>query len=535
MGALALLASCDSCGSDGGNPMTPDNHPPAVSISSPRDGSSFSAGQVITFQGSASDQEDGTLSGSHLVWRDGSEELGQGESFTRSDLAEGSHDITLEATDGGGKTGSASVSIMVAGATATQFSGSWQEVSVGEAHACGLDTEGHAFCWGTNQRGDLGAVLASSTTCTDPTSEFKLPGNTVLPCTSTPVAVSGGLLFRRITAGVDLSCGITVGGDAYCWGSNSSSALGAGLPPGDSAISPVKVFDPASGPVQWKDLRAGLLYACGISTAGDLYCWGANNVGQAGGGLNAGHLDRPLLLDRAVDTNGANAVSLRGNVLGVAVGNLASCAVFDASLHVLACWGSNGDGQLTVPGGSFFGNAGTPTYNYQGIDTLSLGESADCGLSDAKLYCWGSLYDLFGNDFAPGADLDLVAQGTPQLVDGRAMWAAVSASGTFGCALSTDGTAYCFGTEHVGELGDGVNSARAITPVPVQTTQHFVQVDASASEVATLSELEGTTCGVTDGGEIHCWGGGDFGSLGNGDDLLRNQNTPVRIVDPGSS
>lgn len=524
LAALMAGACGGGGGGDGSGPTGPSsNQAPSATISAPADGSSFTVGDAITFEGSATDPEDGDLTGGSLVWSSDGDQIGTGGTFSKSDLPEGAHSVTLRATDSQGKSGTASVSITIASASGTQFAGSWKDVSVGERHACGLDVQGHAYCWGTSEGGDLGATLGSSATC---------PGPDVseLPCTSTPVPVSGDLLFSRITAGVHVSCGITEGGDAYCWGSNSAGyELGAGLAAGDSAVAPVKVLDPANGPIHWKSLRAGDLYACGISTADDLYCWGANNVGQAGGGLNADHLDRPLLLATAVDPNGANPLSLRGNVLGVAVGDLASCAVFDPTRHVLACWGTNGTGQLTVPGGSSYGNAGQPTYNFDGADTVDVGHSADCGLAGGSLYCWGSLYDLFGNDFAPGANLDLTAQGTPQLVDDRITWAAVTVSGAFGCALSSNGTAYCFGTEQEGELGNGVTSARVTTPALVRTTERFVRLD---THWVPLEESRGTTCGVTDRGEIYCWGDGESGSLGNGDGLFRNQNVPVRVVDP---
>ncbi|MBA2244112.1 MAG: hypothetical protein H0W11_04090 [Gemmatimonadetes bacterium] len=95
----------------------PENQPPTASISSPADGAEFTAGEAVTFQGSATDPEDGPLTGGALVWtssRDG--QIGTGTSFTRSDLSVGMHVITLTATDSEGLTGSASVTITLVAA-----------------------------------------------------------------------------------------------------------------------------------------------------------------------------------------------------------------------------------------------------------------------------------------------------------------------------------------------------------------------------------------------------------------------------------
>lgn len=43
-------------------------------------------------------------------------------------------------------------------------------------------------------------------------------GNGTTESTTTPVAVSGGLVFQDISAGGAVTCGYTTAGEAYCWG-----------------------------------------------------------------------------------------------------------------------------------------------------------------------------------------------------------------------------------------------------------------------------------------------------------------------------
>jgi alpha-tubulin suppressor-like RCC1 family protein len=72
---------------------------------------------------------------------------------------------------------------------------------IGEPFTCGVMAGGAAYCWGSNNFGELG-------------------DGTLAPRAS-PVAVSGGLTFASLSAGGLLACGVTTGGVAYCWGNYS--------------------------------------------------------------------------------------------------------------------------------------------------------------------------------------------------------------------------------------------------------------------------------------------------------------------------
>ncbi|MDX1675603.1 MAG: Ig-like domain-containing protein, partial [Longimicrobiales bacterium] len=106
--AAALLAGC---GGDGG---TDPNAPPTTSILSPDDGATFTAGESITFQATASDPEDGSLTGSRVVWSSSLDgQLGTGTSLVAS-LTAGNHTVTVTATDSDGEQATASISVEVA-------------------------------------------------------------------------------------------------------------------------------------------------------------------------------------------------------------------------------------------------------------------------------------------------------------------------------------------------------------------------------------------------------------------------------------
>jgi hypothetical protein len=89
------------------------NQLPSATISAPAHGSIFFEGDSITFSGIASDFEDGDLTAS-LAWEsDLDGPIGNGGSFSRSDMSVGVHTITATVTDTEGQTAFDSTTITV--------------------------------------------------------------------------------------------------------------------------------------------------------------------------------------------------------------------------------------------------------------------------------------------------------------------------------------------------------------------------------------------------------------------------------------
>jgi hypothetical protein len=111
-----LLAACGGGSPGGGGPdaAPPDADPaaPTCSITAPDDGSSTAFDVAVQLTATASDPEDGTLSGASIVWRSDQQvaPLGSGGSLSTT-LPVGTNVVTCTATDSTGKTGSDSVSI----------------------------------------------------------------------------------------------------------------------------------------------------------------------------------------------------------------------------------------------------------------------------------------------------------------------------------------------------------------------------------------------------------------------------------------
>lgn len=127
------------------------------------------------------------------------------------------------------------------------------------AVSCGLITDGHAYCWGDNHNGSLGDGTTTSR--------------------SSPTAVQGTTLFSTLSVGAAHVCGVTTASRAFCWGTNGNGELGIGATT-NAISSPVAV----TGGLTFKAVTAGTSFTCGIASDDRAYCWGANQYGQLGNG-----------------------------------------------------------------------------------------------------------------------------------------------------------------------------------------------------------------------------------------------------------
>ncbi len=84
------------------------------------------------------------------------------------------------------------------------------------------------------------------------------------------MAVAGGLSFAAVSVGFIHSCGVTTAGDAYCWGLNLFGELGDGTT--TQRLTPVAV----TGGLSFAAVSSEGRHSCGVTTAGDGYCWGMN-------------------------------------------------------------------------------------------------------------------------------------------------------------------------------------------------------------------------------------------------------------------
>jgi alpha-tubulin suppressor-like RCC1 family protein len=126
--------------------------------------------------------------------------------------------------------------------TPVQVSGSWtfSSITVGEYHSCGITTDGTAMCWGDASVGEIGFA--------GPFDTCSLFEGGLFNCARTPFAVGYDVSeplrqWVLLAAGRFHTCGITVEGEAFCWGEGASGQIGNGGFD-DVVMTPVKVGVP---------------------------------------------------------------------------------------------------------------------------------------------------------------------------------------------------------------------------------------------------------------------------------------------------
>ena len=324
-------------------------------------------------------------------------------------------------------------------------------------------------------------------------------GNATITATSEgkngTAAIGARLRFASVSAGQDFTCGVTPLHTIYCWGRNLGGSLGDGTT--TDRLTPVAVSLPAG--VLFDSVSAGQDHACGLSTTGDVYCWGTNTFGQLGTGNTS-----PRTTPGLISAPGLTFTS-------VSAAAQFSCAL--TTVQTVRCWGFNDDGQLgTAPGA-----AGTPNPTPLEVTggpfrAVSATQGHACGIltsgtgQDGTVACWGL------NDAAQlgrGGGTSPPFDSNPQQIAGSTRYSAVSGGFRFTCGIRNDGSGVtdCWGLNDFGQLGTTTLDPNAqSTPVPVAPPNAFVQV-------STGRQL---ACGVSAIGGGACWGDNTFGQLGIG-------------------
>ena len=306
--------------------------------------------------------------------------------------------------------------------------------------------------------------------------------------------------FAQLAAGARHTCAVNASGGVVCWGSNDAGQLGDGTTTNCNA--PVPVVGLESGAAA---LAAGGWHTCALTDAGGVLCWGGNGRGQLGDGTTEWRLT-------PVSVSG-----LESGVIALTAGVEHTCAL-TANGSVL-CWGWNWHGQLGDGTGV---DRWTPIQPY-GLDSnvtaLAAGGIHTCAVkSDVGTLCWGS------NSAGELGDGTYEKRYMPTPVVGLGGdVASVTAGGNHTCAVTADGGLVCWGSNGLGQLGDGTVTGHN-TPAPVSGLASGVTaVDASLFH----------TCAVAFGIGALCWGRNDYGTLGDGTTEMRLMPTPVSRLASG--
>jgi alpha-tubulin suppressor-like RCC1 family protein/uncharacterized protein YjdB len=240
------------------------------------------------------------------------------------------------------------------------------QVSVGGSHSCALTSLGNIYCWGDNTWGQLGTGDAVSS--------------------SVPVRVVGSTRYVQVVAGGLHTCALDDQGRAICWGRNRNGDLGRG------SWSITELFAtpaPVVGNLQFKMLTVSAAHTCGLTLDGDAYCWGQNTVFELGqqildicdGGHPCGVIPRKVFGGRTFQTLAASGFGGCG---------LSDDTAYCWGLDAQSALGATVPVPLCPAAGAPAGCTPTPLPGPTGFRSLTGGAVNYCGIrADGGAYCWG--------------------------------------------------------------------------------------------------------------------------------------------------
>lgn len=324
-----------------------------------------------------------------------------------------------------------------------------RQIVAGGMHTCVLKEDGEVWCWGNNGSGQLGSSLD-------------------VEVSTAPLQVPGIEAATSIAAGADHACALLAPDDVRCWGNNASGQLGDGTT--QVREGPVRVPN-LEDVVQ---LAAGLRHTCARTSGGQVQCWGEGESGELG--LQGGPAP-------------SRAVAIERDAQSLSIGSCHSCVHFEQG-EVL-CWGRDHQGQL---------GGGLVPLAQPAVGVRAGGDWSCAWSQDGHVECWG--YNRYGQRLDDR--LGVFDRVRPTALDLPEPVRDLALGERFGCALTQDKHALCWGWNGFGQLGNA--------------SSEFLARPASAMLQPTLRVAAGEqhTCLLASTGRVLCFGANFFAELGQG-------------------
>lgn len=295
--------------------------------------------------------------------------------------------------------------------------------------------------------------------------------------------------FAEITAGDNHTCVRRTDGRVYCWGRNELAQAG-GL--GSTSCATGVRCEPAPRRVTSqmfataREIDAGGNHTCALSNYGAAFCWGSGGIGQLG-----------IANGVSITSNGAAPVAGGISFTSISAGLVSSCGTSASGMY---CWGR-------YPGSTYESFSPVLISTYNRYSRVEVGSQHACahelfgyGTSYQWVDCWGR--NTYGqvSDFAIGQTLPFTV-GTGTGWDVRR----VATQGDFTCVEQGNGTVQCFGLGTNGQLGNGM-FANASAP----------QTVGGGMQLRGVSTGKYHACALDPNGNAWCWGYDGQAQLGRG-------------------
>lgn len=380
-------------------------------------------------------------------------------------------------------------------------------LSTGGIHNCVATSTGEGYCWGKNDKGQLGVG-----------------------------SLQGAILPKKFGEGLAQvvvnrfhSCALTKEGKIKCWGDNTYGQLGLGVKKSVVGSEAKETFEQLpvvnlSDTEGVQEIKVGLHHSCALFKNGSLKCWGKNGNGELGMGVatSSWGTEANQMGDGLPFLN----LGTGKKVLQIALGDKFSCALLDDK--TVKCWGSyiaSGSGTKQDVGRSAeqMGDALKPVSLGDGaaVSKILAGARSACAvLQDGSMKCWGNHeagnlgLGVYGMGTIIGDDPEEMGNSLPKVDVGGLSVVDASCGFRHCCAILENKALKCWGENSSGQLGleDTKNRGEKITEMgsdlPFVNLGDFALVKAvAAASVHTCATLEDDT--------LRCWGINSFGQLGN--------------------
>jgi alpha-tubulin suppressor-like RCC1 family protein len=391
-------------------------------------------------------------------------------------------------------------------------------IAVGGDHGCAVVSDSTVRCWGANGSGQIGngtrmdrripdtvvslggitaIVAASDTSCAidgagalwcwgkSGGGQF---GDSAIQSRTEPVAVPVSTPVSRVAMGDDFLCTLTATGAVECLGNNLYGQLGT-LIAGSESDKAIRVRLPVAA----GDIAAGARFACATEAEDEqharrrMWCWGEDRHFQLADGIGADHEDPAVTRYEHVESADGGGSHL--------------CAL--STTGGITCSGYNGRGQLGDGHRTTQSTPASPVVGLEAVTSIAAGGTHSCAVVQGSVQCWGR------NNNGQLGDGSNVDRSVPVRVEGVAGAVEVVAGINHTCAMLADGTAMCWGDNVSGQLGNESLFERRAVAGPV------IDVDrAPLDRITQLAAGGEHTCALLDDGIVTCWGDNGSGQLG---------------------